>query len=172
MKKTLHYNIFKNNLGYMALVFYATIIKKIYLPFNNINQLKKKILTDFPDALPMIPTQKIIKLMHKINTHLDGEIQTYHEFKIDLCKLTPFQQSTLLAAREIPIGTTLSYKALAEKIKAPKSCRAVGFALSQNPLPLVIPCHRIVSTKGIGGFTAELGIGLKKYLLRLENHNV
>ncbi|OFZ46888.1 MAG: hypothetical protein A2381_04610 [Bdellovibrionales bacterium RIFOXYB1_FULL_37_110] len=112
------------------------------------------------------------KLMHKINLHLRGEIQTYHEFKIDLCKETPFQQTTLLTTRKIPIGKTLSYQALAEKINSPKSCRAVGAALSQNPLPLIIPCHRIVSKKGIGGFTAELGIELKKYLLRLENHDI
>ena len=128
MKKTLHYNIFKNNLGYMALVFYATIIKKIYLPFNNINQLKKKILTDFPDALPMIPTQKIIKLMHKINTHLDGEIQTYHEFKIDLCKLTPFQQSTLLAAGKNQGTQKLSCRWFCAFTKSPP----LGYSLSPN----------------------------------------
>jgi len=172
MKKSLHYVLFKNKLGHLALVFSKTVVHKVYLPFNNISQLRKKILVDYPEISQLKPNSKMKKLIHKINLHLGGEIQTYHEFKIDLCKLTPFQQSTLLTARKIQSGNTLSYKALAEKINSPKSYRAVGFALSQNPLPLIIPCHRIVSIKGVGGFTAELGIELKKYLLRLENHDL
>jgi len=172
MKKSLHYVIFKNQLGYLALVFSTTVVRRIYLPFSNISQLKKKILADYPEISPSKPNPQMKKLMHKINLHLGGEIQTYHEFKIDLCKLTSFQQTTLLTARKIKSGKTLSYKALAETINSPKSYRAVGSALSQNPLPLIIPCHRIVSSKGIGGFTAELGIELKKYLLRLENHDI
>lgn len=80
---------------------------------------------------------------------------------------TPFQRIVWEALQRIPYGTTTSYAALAEAIGRPRAIRAVGRANAQNPLPLVVPCHRVVgadgSLIGYGG-----GVALKKKLLRLE----
>lgn len=81
-------------------------------------------------------------------------------------KGTPFQLAVWNAIKEIPYGETRTYKWIAEKIGRPGASRAVGAACGANPLPLVIPCHRVVASKGLGGFSP--GLRLKKKLLRLE----
>lgn len=80
---------------------------------------------------------------------------------------TLFQRGVWEGIQSIPWGSTLSYAALAERIGAPRSVRALANACGKNPLPLFIPCHRVIGSNGaLGGFSA--GIGWKKLLLDLE----
>ena len=80
---------------------------------------------------------------------------------------TDFQLSVWNALRSIPRGSTSSYKAIAEKIGSPNASRAVGTACKLNPIPLFIPCHRVVKQdKSVGQFA--LGTQNKKYLLSME----
>ena len=80
---------------------------------------------------------------------------------------TEFQQKVWQAIKTIPVGKTLSYKQLAQKINNPKAVRAVGGACGKNPVPILIPCHRVVASGGkIGGFSGELAT--KKELLEKE----
>lgn len=81
---------------------------------------------------------------------------------------TPFQEQVWKACREIPYGRISSYRALARRIGSPGAARAVGQALGRNPLPLIIPCHRVVRADGQpGGFS--VGTHWKEKLLLLEN---
>lgn len=90
--------------------------------------------------------------------------------KTDLADLTPFQRRVLEACAKIPFGRTATYQELARRIGRPKAARAVGAALARNPVPLVIPCHRVVAADGsLGGFSAEQGVRLKRWLLELES---
>jgi len=80
---------------------------------------------------------------------------------------TPFQRKVWRALRAIPHGETRSYAWVARKIGRPRAARAVGAACGANPVPIVIPCHRVVRTDGsLGGFSA--GLTWKRRLLRLE----
>ena len=80
---------------------------------------------------------------------------------------TPFQKKVWQAIATIPYGETRSYQWIAQKIGNPKAVRAVGQACGANPLPLMVPCHRVVASNGkIGGFS--LGLKLKRRLLKLE----
>ncbi len=73
------------------------------------------------------------------------------------------------ACRRIPYGQTLSYSALAREIGRPEAARAVATAMSRNPVPLVVPCHRVTHADGrVGGFSAAGGEALKRRLLDLE----
>ncbi|MFH1093306.1 MAG: MGMT family protein [Candidatus Omnitrophota bacterium] len=82
---------------------------------------------------------------------------------------TPFQKDVLKAACEIKPGETRTYKWIAERIGRPNAQRAVGTALKKNPLPLLIPCHRVVASSGkIGGYA--LGVKLKNELLKFEKN--
>lgn len=82
-------------------------------------------------------------------------------------EFTPFQKDVLMAACEIKPGQTRTYKWIAERIGRPNAQRAVGSALKKNPLPLLIPCHRVVAFgERIGGYA--LGVKLKKELLEFE----
>ncbi|MGE0704356.1 MAG: methylated-DNA--[protein]-cysteine S-methyltransferase [Vicinamibacterales bacterium] len=77
---------------------------------------------------------------------------------------TPFQRSVWEALRSIPHGTTISYRMLAERIGKPAAMRAVGLANGRNPLPIVVPCHRVIGADGsLTGF--GLGVDVKAWLL-------
>jgi len=80
---------------------------------------------------------------------------------------TPFQLSVLRALQEVPYGETISYGELAQRIGRPKASRAVGAANARNPLPIVIPCHRVIGSNGsLVGFGG--GLEIKRKLLDLE----
>jgi methylated-DNA-[protein]-cysteine S-methyltransferase len=92
--------------------------------------------------------------------------------KLDLSGSTPFQRQVWKTAMEIPYGQVRSYKWVAEKIGRPSACRAVGHALATNPLPLVIPCHRVIRNDGKpGGFGGRSGnVQTKLMMLSLEGY--
>jgi methylated-DNA-[protein]-cysteine S-methyltransferase len=80
---------------------------------------------------------------------------------------TEFQRSVWNALLAIPYGETRSYKEIAEYIRNPRACRAVGMANHQNPLAIIVPCHRVVEHGGgLGGYAG--GLDVKRYLLSLE----
>jgi methylated-DNA-[protein]-cysteine S-methyltransferase len=83
---------------------------------------------------------------------------------------TPFQQRVWQELRKIPFGETASYGAIAERIGNPRACRAVGLANSKNPIPIIIPCHRIIGKDGsLTGFGG--GLTVKQQLLDLERRS-
>ncbi len=95
---------------------------------------------------------------------------TRHEFQLplDLRLSTDFRRSVQLELGQIGYGQTLSYAQVAEKIGNPKAVRAVGTACATNPLPIVLPCHRVLRTDGsLGGYLG--GLPTKLQLLELEN---
>ena len=103
-----------------------------------------------------------------------GQLEEYfsarrREFQLPLdLRGTPFQQKVWNALLEIPYGETRSYAALARSIGEPKAFRAVGAANGANPVAIVVPCHRVVSSGGgLGGYGG--GVSLKKRLLALES---
>lgn len=80
---------------------------------------------------------------------------------------TPFQLAVWKELQNIPYGQTTSYKEIAQKINKPKAYRAVGVANNKNPLPIIIPCHRVIGSNGkLIGYAG--GLKLKNYLLELE----
>jgi methylated-DNA-[protein]-cysteine S-methyltransferase len=89
------------------------------------------------------------------------------DVRLDLRHVSPFQRRVLLAATRVPAGEVVSYGDIARRIGEPHGSRAVGQALGHNPIPIVIPCHRVVAAGGrIGGYTG--GLAIKRKLLRLE----
>lgn len=89
-------------------------------------------------------------------------------FTVPLCPAgTPFQQSVWAALQTIPCGRTAGYRDIAVKLGRPNAARAVGQANGKNPIPILIPCHRVVTTGGsLGGYS--LGLDVKRRLLALE----
>ena len=89
--------------------------------------------------------------------------------KLSKYGLTEFQKKVLMAAYCIPKGNTMSYKKLAQKIGHPNAYRAVGTALRKNPLPLVIPCHRVIKSSGeTGRYSGKGGSRFKYRILKKE----
>lgn len=110
-------------------------------------------------------------LIEKVHGQLQAYLADPH-FVFDLplqLAGTPFRQRVWQALREIPVGETRTYGELARQLRS--SPRAVGQALGDNPVPIVVPCHRVVSSAGIGGFNhhaAGAAIEVKRWLLRHE----
>ena len=108
---------------------------------------------------------KLKNVQKKLKDYLDGRKVEFKE-KFDWEGFTPFQKKVWTQMLKIPYGQTKSYKWLAEKINI-RSPRAVGQACGSNPLPIVVPCHRVMASDGsLGGFGG--GLGLKAKLLSLE----
>jgi methylated-DNA-[protein]-cysteine S-methyltransferase len=98
--------------------------------------------------------------------YFEGKKEDFTSLPLDFISGTPYQRKVWLETRKIPYGKTQTYKFLAKKLNH-RGYRSIGQALSRNPLLIVIPCHRVLSSDGsIGGFTG--GLELKKFLLRLE----
>jgi O-6-methylguanine DNA methyltransferase len=97
-----------------------------------------------------------------------GGLRSYFTVPVDLSPLAPFQRAVLHAAREIPFGDVRSYSWIAETIGSPKAVRAVGTALGRNPVPIVVPCHRVLRSDGaLGGYA--FGLDMKRRFLELEH---
>ena len=106
-------------------------------------------------------------LPQRFRRYLKGE-QVGFPDKLDLAGATRFQQSVWQITRAIPYGETRSYAWVAGQLGLPRAARAVGQALGRNPVPIVVPCHRVIGSDGsLVGFGA--GVETKKHLLRLEN---
>lgn len=103
--------------------------------------------------------------VNQVLEFLSGE---RHEFNIKLKLLgTPFQMLVWTELGRIPYGETRTYGQVASLLKSPKASRAVGAANGANPIPLVVPCHRVIASGGkLGGYAG--GLGLKRRLLALE----
>jgi methylated-DNA-[protein]-cysteine S-methyltransferase len=109
------------------------------------------------------------KAVTLLQQYFSGERVSF-DLPLDMRYYTTFQQAVWQATAAIPYGETRSYSWVAKRIKNPKAVRAVGQALGANPVPLIIPCHRVISSAGtLGGFSG--GIGMKEKLLDLEIKN-
>lgn len=104
---------------------------------------------------------------HQIQSYFVAQLK---KFNIPLFMLgTEFQKKVWRSLQNIPWGHTIAYGELADKLKSPGSARAIGNCCAKNPFLLVVPCHRVLSQNGYGGFA--LGLKAKKYLLALEERS-
>ncbi len=120
----------------------------------------------FADNLTNVPhTPFGIAVFDQIDAYLSGTITNF-DFEYTLVG-TNFQQKVWQAVSQIPYGETASYKEIATAIGNPNASRAVGLANNKNPIPLVIPCHRVIGTNGkLVGYAG--GLEAKRYLLEVE----
>jgi O-6-methylguanine DNA methyltransferase len=114
-----------------------------------------------------VPNQTAIATVaEQLSEYFRGE-RNHFEVPLDVSGITPFTQDVLKATSEVPFGHLTSYRGIAERIGKPSATRAVGNALGRNPIPVIIPCHRIVrSDSSLGGYTG--GVRIKERLLTLE----
>ena len=116
------------------------------------------------------PTGVAAEAARKIQAYFAGEDVDFDSLPLDLANVPGFARQVYAAARLIKRGELATYGELAEKMGMPGSARAVGGALGRNPVPLIVPCHRVVAAGGrVGGFSAGAGVVLKRRMLALEN---
>lgn len=108
------------------------------------------------------------KARRELTAYLEGRRQAF-SIDVDLRYVTPFQREVLLAARGVPRGQVATYGQIARRIGRPGAARAIGQALGGNPMPIVVPCHRVLASDGsLRGYSGRGGIRTKRRLLALE----
>lgn len=140
------------------------------LPEKQISLLKKKLQLWPAGILSESKVPLSMKLLiKKIQKHLSGELQDFSSVPICLSRSTDFQIKIYNQVQSIPAGKVYSYKELGSLLGGLKAFRAIGTAMGKNPIPLIVPCHRIVgSGNHLGGFSAPGGIKTKIKLLSIE----
>jgi O-6-methylguanine DNA methyltransferase len=165
VKQTLHYAKMKTPLG--AHLWVAKSARGVCrIEFGNSEPAFRAMLARvWPDARLIKNDKALQKPLAELEQYFAGRRR---EFKFPLApEGTAFQQKVWRAVAEIPFGQVTTYKNIARKIGKSKAVRAVGHANGSNPLPIVIPCHRVIGSNGdLCGYGG--GIALKKKLLQLE----
>lgn len=162
----MHYTIFNTAWGAFGFVEHNKRLLATFLPRIR-QEIKRAIRASWPDAIEA--SDPLPRFRQAVVDYFEGK-RTRFPIEIDVSSMPPFHQSVLAACRRIPYGQTASYADLARAVGKPNAARAVGGAMARNPLPLVVPCHRVLSADGsIGGFSSTDGVDEKARLLRLEN---
>jgi methylated-DNA-[protein]-cysteine S-methyltransferase len=156
--------IFDTPFGRMAVAATARGLARVLLP-NEAAALRASAVSPEPDraaeALAARAEREILEYLAGSPRRLEFTVP------VDLSAAPPFHAKVLRALARIPYGKTVTYAALAARVGRPHGARAVGQAMARNPVPLVIPCHRVVASGGgLGGYGG--GLALKRRLLDLE----
>ena len=156
----MQYSILKTELGKFGILASKSNLIKVILP--NKNPLSTK-LTDPNSYTPFMKN-----VIDQMNQYFRGSRKEF-DIKLKL-ELPPFYEKVLNEVRKIPYGQTISYKMIARNLQNPKAFRAVANANAINPIPIIIPCHRVILSNGDLG---QYGGGklMKKILVQNEMNN-
>ena len=164
MTGELKYIIFNTNMGWVGILSSAKGLLCITLPQHSAQEARQ-LLGDAANYAIWSP-DLFDGLIERFKAYFSGK-KTVFTDRLDLSAATPFQRKVWEHTKLIPYGETRSYAWVAEQIDKPRAARAVGQALGKNPLPIIIPCHRVLTSDGrLGGFTG--GVEAKQRLLNLE----
>ena len=149
---------FSTDFGCMAFEATDAGISRVTVPCNKNRVGGKSVSGPHPKYLG--------QLQSDLRKYFSGGEVDFRGYPLDLSGGSRFQRAVWAAVRRIPYGKTLTYAQVAHVLGKPEAARAVGGALKANPLPVLVPCHRVVASDGLGGFS--LGVRLKERMLRME----
>jgi methylated-DNA-[protein]-cysteine S-methyltransferase len=161
--------LFDTPLGRCALVWRGDAVAGAALPEADDSAMRRSLARRFPNAVETEPPPFVRALADRIGRHFSGERQDFSEFLLDLRASSAFERAVYEAALAIPCGETRTYGNLARTIGEPGAAQAVGLALGRNPVPILVPCHRVLAGGGgTGGFSAPGGVSTKFRILEAE----
>jgi methylated-DNA-[protein]-cysteine S-methyltransferase len=171
MDTQMKYTIFRTGWGYLGLAADKKGLRRTVLPCENRKTVEKRLFAGLDN--PQFDKNLLKPLQKQIIAYFEGKRPLRHPSSVlcplNLSGLSPFARKVLTACGRIPSGKTVSYSQLASMIGKPRASRAVGSALAKNPIPLIIPCHRVIHSDGsIGNFSAFGGTDTKKKMIDLE----
>ncbi len=158
--------VFDTDAGPAAMAVRHDRLVGLWLPGPDTDDLVRLVRRRLPGAVRHDDTRR--DWQDKVAAYFKGET-TQVDIPVDLSDQTPFRRAVLHELMTVPRGHTVTYGELARRVGRPGGARAVGGVMAANPVPLVVPCHRVVSSDGSpGGFSAGGGIDLKRRMLALE----
>jgi O-6-methylguanine DNA methyltransferase len=161
------YDIFRTQWGWFGLLGCQQGLVRTCLPVAHKKAVQSRLLSDIPNAEWSKNAFSALKIL--IDDYYKGSRVDFSDVDVCLADYSEFQQRVLTSLQIISYGEIISYSQLASLTGSPKAARAVGRVMAQNPLPLIIPCHRVIKADGSPGqFTAPGGADTKKRMLDLE----
>lgn len=160
---------FETALGPCGIVWRGGTVIGSALPLPDRDAMLRHLARYHPDGTEALPPEPVRGAIGLIVRLLEGERSDFSAISLSLDQAAPFERQVYAETSAIPHGETRTYGEIAAAIGAPGAARAVGRALGRNPLPIIIPCHRIVAADGkSGGFSAPGGVSTKMRLLQIE----
>jgi methylated-DNA-[protein]-cysteine S-methyltransferase len=163
--------VFDTSSGTCGVAWSARGLVAVQLPERDRAATERRLVSRCGSSGAATPPPAIAGLITDIARYLDGERIDFSAVPVDLSSLDPFRRNLYETMRALPWGTTTTYGALARTIGLTQweGARDVGEAMGRNPVPIVIPCHRVLAAgKKLGGFSAPGGARTKAKLLELE----
>lgn len=167
---TSRYLLFETAAGFCGIAWNDAGIVRFQLPGRNADTTRRLLLSRLSDAEPGEPTPEVARAVASAQRYFEGEETDFSGFALDLAGQDAFFRRIYEATRKVGWGRTTTYGTLAKELGAePQAARDVGKAMAANPIPLIIPCHRVLAAGGkVGGFSAPGGAAAKLRMLELE----
>jgi methylated-DNA-[protein]-cysteine S-methyltransferase len=163
------FSIFDTAIGSCGVVWSARGIAGVQVHNGNEHSTRASLLRRFAGAQEAAPSAEVQQAIDGVVALLGGEKSDLSNVTIDVDELPEFNRRVYDVARTIPPGLTMTYGEIAERLGDRLLARDVGQALGQNPVPLIVPCHRVLAAGGkTGGFSAPGGVVSKLRLLTIE----
>jgi methylated-DNA-[protein]-cysteine S-methyltransferase len=169
-RTTHHYCVFETAAGFCAIAWSDAGVARFHLPTGTAASTEHGLRRRLIDAEPATPPADIVAVIEAAKRYFAGEQVDFASVSLDLRGQDEFFAKIYAAARRIGWGRTTTYGSLAQEIGAgPEAARDVGQAMAKNPVPLIIPCHRVLAAGGkLGGFSAPGGSATKQRMLEME----
>jgi len=164
------YQVFETAGGYCGIAWNSVGIVRFQLPTRSAEAATRNLLRRVPDAERTAPTLEVSDAIAAAKRYFNGEKIDFSNVRLDLDGQDEFFRQIYAALRRVGWGCTTTYGTLAKELGAgPEAARDVGQAMAKNPVPLIIPCHRVLAAGGkVGGFSAPGGATAKVHMLELE----
>lgn len=163
------YLVFETGIGPIGLAWSVAGILRLQLPTGNGEATRRRLLAELPGAVVADPPPAIASVVGRLKHYSAGAPSDFADIALDLTGIDSFRLDVYRAARALGFGETVAYGKLAARAGHPGTARETGQALGRNPVPIIIPCHRVLAAGGrIGGFSAPGGAETKARLLKME----
>jgi methylated-DNA-[protein]-cysteine S-methyltransferase len=172
--RNLHHHVFETTSGFCGIAWSDAGVARFQLPAKSAADAERMMRRRAPGAEPGVPTPMVGEVVAAAKGYFEGNETDFAQVALDLDGQDEFFKRAYAAARRISWGQTTTYGTLAKELGGgPETARDVGQAMASNPIPLIIPCHRVLAAGGkIGGFSGPGGAAAKIRMLGLEGIQV
>jgi methylated-DNA-[protein]-cysteine S-methyltransferase len=173
MSSLQNYHVFETPLGWLGIAWSEKGLTQLQLPSHDRTATERRLQRRTVDGVESDPPAWVAEIVETLKRYAAGEQVDFSSVPVDLAGIDAFRLAIYDAARKLAFGETTTYGELAARAGYPGEARDTGQALGQNPVPIVVPCHRILAAGNkIGGFSAPGGSATKEKLLNMEGVRV
>ncbi|MBP7704492.1 MAG: methylated-DNA--[protein]-cysteine S-methyltransferase [Caulobacter sp.] len=171
---SLAFTVFDTAIGACALVWADSGIVGAFLPERDAATTRARVIRRHPEAVETEPPPAVAETVAGVVALMAGERRDLADAPLDLSACPPFHRKVYEVVRGVPPGRTMTYGEVALALGQPReAARAVGEAMGRNPIPILMPCHRVLGANGKpGGFSAPGGVETKLKMLEIEGARV